>query len=43
MLCCVIPMGNQTYLVMHAKDVPEGTLRNILKQAGVTMEEFKYL
>jgi predicted RNA binding protein YcfA (HicA-like mRNA interferase family) len=37
------PDGRQTYVAMHAKDVPEGTLRNILKQAGLTMEEFKKL
>ncbi len=37
------PDGRQTYVAMHTRDVPEGTLRSILKQAGLTLEEFKNL
>jgi predicted RNA binding protein YcfA (HicA-like mRNA interferase family) len=37
------PDGRQTYVSMHTKDMPEGTLRSILKQAGLTFEEFKAL
>lgn len=33
--------GRQTYLSIHHKDIPEGTFRAILKQAGITSEEFK--
>jgi hypothetical protein len=33
----------QTYVAMHPGDIPEGTLRNILKQAGLTSAEFKNL
>ncbi len=33
--------GRQTYFPMHTKDVPAGTFRAILKQAGLTEEEFK--
>ena len=35
--------GRQTYVAMHSKDVPTGTFRSILKQAGLTEEEFKKL
>ena len=35
--------GRQTYVAMHAKDVPNGTFRSILKQAGLTEEEFRAL
>ena len=35
--------GRQTYVAMHTKDVPLGTLRAILKQADLTLEEFKKL
>jgi predicted RNA binding protein YcfA (HicA-like mRNA interferase family) len=35
--------GRQTYVAMHTKDMPEGTLKSILKQAGLTFEEFKAL
>ena len=35
--------GRQTYVAMHARDVPPGTLRNILKQSGLTEEEFRKL
>lgn len=37
------PDGRQTYVAMHTKDMPEGTLKSILKQAGLTFEEFKAL
>jgi len=33
--------GRQTYVSVHTKDIPEGTFRAILKQAGITLEEFK--
>jgi len=35
--------GRQTYVAMHTGDVPGGTFRSILKQAGLTEEEFKKL
>jgi len=35
------PDGRQTYVSMHTKDVPTGTLKKILKQAKLTEEEFK--
>jgi predicted RNA binding protein YcfA (HicA-like mRNA interferase family) len=37
------PDGRPTYVAMHTGDVPSGTVRNILKQAGLTEEEFKNL
>ena len=37
------PDGRQTYVAMHTADVPTGTFRGILKQAGLTEEEFKQL
>lgn len=37
------PDGRQTYVAIHPGDIPQGTLRSILKQAGLTMEEFKNL
>lgn len=34
--------GRWTTLVMHAgKDIPTGTLRNIIKDLGITVEEFE--
>ena len=33
--------GRQTYVAMHTGDVPEGTFRKILKQAGLTLEQFR--
>ena len=33
--------GRQTYVAMHTGDVPNGTFRNILKQASLTEEQFK--
>jgi len=35
--------GRQTYVAMHSKDVPMGTLKSILHQAGISMEEFSNL
>jgi predicted RNA binding protein YcfA (HicA-like mRNA interferase family) len=35
--------GRQTYLPMHTRDVPLGTFRSILKQAGLGEEEFNLL
>jgi predicted RNA binding protein YcfA (HicA-like mRNA interferase family) len=35
--------GRQTYVAMHSRDVPNGTFRAILKQAGLSEEEFRSL
>ena len=37
------PDGRQTYVAMHTSDIPVGTFRAILKQTGLTEEEFKKL
>jgi predicted RNA binding protein YcfA (HicA-like mRNA interferase family) len=37
------PDGRQTYVAMHPGDVPEGTFRKILKQAGLSPEQFREL
>ena len=37
------PDGRQTYVAMLTTDVPEGTFKKILKQANLTLEEFKEL
>jgi len=37
------PDGRQTYVAMHPGDVPSGTFRSILKQSGLTEEEFRKL
>ncbi|MBI4657807.1 MAG: type II toxin-antitoxin system HicA family toxin [Verrucomicrobia bacterium] len=37
------PDGRQTYVAMQTTDVPHGTFRAILKQSGLTEEEFKNL
>lgn len=37
------PDGRQTYVAMHPGDVPSGTFRSILKQAGLDEEAFKLL
>ncbi len=37
------PDGRQTYVSVHTKDIPEGTFRKILKQAGLSEEEMKKL
>ena len=34
------PDGRQTYVAMHPGDIPFGTSRKILKQAGLSEEEF---
>ena len=33
--------GRQTYVAMHPGDIPSGTLRSILRQSGLTEEEFR--
>jgi predicted RNA binding protein YcfA (HicA-like mRNA interferase family) len=33
--------GRQTYVSMHSSDVPIGTFRAILKQSGLTDDEFR--
>ena len=35
------PDGRQTYVAMHTGDVPEGTFRKILKQAGLSLDQFR--
>lgn len=35
--------GRQTYVAMHAADVPTGTFKSILKQAKLSEEQFKNL
>jgi len=35
--------GRQTYLPMHTGDVPTGTFKSILKQAGISEDEFRDL
>lgn len=35
--------GRQTYVAMHTEDVPKGTFRSILRQAGLTEEQFRNL
>jgi predicted RNA binding protein YcfA (HicA-like mRNA interferase family) len=35
--------GRQTYVAMHTKDVPTGTFRSILKQSGLSEDEFRNL
>ena len=35
------PDGRQTYAAIHTKDLPEGTYRSILKQIGITKNEFE--
>lgn len=37
------PDGRQTYVSMHPGDIPEGTFRKILKQAGLNLEDFRNL
>jgi len=37
------PDGRQTYVAIHTKDLPIGTLKNILRQANLTLEEFEAL
>ncbi len=35
--------GRQTYVAMHPGDIPSGTLRAILRQAGLSEEAFRDL
>lgn len=35
--------GRQTYVALHSGDIPTGTFRSILKQSGLTEEDFKQL
>jgi predicted RNA binding protein YcfA (HicA-like mRNA interferase family) len=37
------PDGRQTYVAMHPGTLPTGTFRKILKQAGMSDEEFRHL
>ncbi len=37
------PDGRQTYVAMHPGDIPSGTLRAILKQAGLSDDELRQL
>lgn len=37
------PDGRQTYVAMHPGDIPTGTYRKILKQAGISDSEFEHL
>ncbi len=37
------PDGRQTYVAMHPGDIPSGTFRSILRQAGLTEIEFRNL
>ncbi len=35
--------GRLTFVAMHRGDIPQGTMRKILKQANLTEEKFKEL
>jgi predicted RNA binding protein YcfA (HicA-like mRNA interferase family) len=35
--------GRQTYVAVHTGDIPAGTLQSILKQANLTLTDFKNL
>ena len=37
------PDGRQTYVAMHTVDIPAGTFRAILRQSGLTEEQFRNL
>jgi predicted RNA binding protein YcfA (HicA-like mRNA interferase family) len=37
------PDGRQTYVAMHPGTLPMGTFRKILKQAGLSEEQFRAL
>jgi len=37
------PDRRQTYVSMHTRDLPIGTLKSILHQANLTLEEFEAL
>lgn len=35
--------GRQTYVPMHTRELPTGTFRAIVKQAGLTEDDFRSL
>ena len=35
--------GRQTYVAVHPGDIPTGTFRSILKQSGLTEDQFRNL
>ena len=35
------PDGRQTYVALHPGDIPTGTMRAILRQAGFSEDEFR--
>ena len=35
--------GRETYVAMHPGDIPTGTFRSILKQSGLTEDQFRNL
>jgi len=35
------PDGRQTYVAMHTKEIATGTFRSILKQAEISIDEFR--
>ena len=37
------PNGRQTYVAMHPGDIPDGTLRSIVRQSGLSEEELRRL
>ena len=37
------PDGRQTYIAFHTKDIPKGTFHAIIKQSGLSIEEFNKL
>lgn len=37
----VHPDGRRTFVALHTKDIPTGTFHAILKQAGISIEEFR--
>lgn len=37
------PDGRQTYVAMHPGSLPTGTFRKILKQAGLSEDDFRTL
>jgi predicted RNA binding protein YcfA (HicA-like mRNA interferase family) len=37
------PNGRQTYVAMHPGTLPTGTFRKILKQAGLSEDQFRAL
>jgi predicted RNA binding protein YcfA (HicA-like mRNA interferase family) len=37
------PDGRQTFVAIHRKDIAYGTFRKVLKQAGLSEEQFRSL